>query len=458
MKKILLLLALFSSIIDAQGIIGSPNVSLSPEGNFLITIQIRDVPEIQETDIQIMDFKSSEPLPEKTLEYFLFENLEIFQRLTFALPANFQDTYFSFRLQVGLELSKDIFIFLPQNTLRRSSEQNLSFKLPAKKTSGQSQRYNIQDALSGTVEEQLIKQVESKQSVDDIAESTDLSKPQFQLSKQTISSEQVETIWSVAKSVETNFNASIYQIMWAFYLENPNAFINENINLVRSDIDLAIPSPELVQSTNNLDAKNAVNFMSSYTGKRLLNSRAQLILTAPKNIQPEFKQVIEDSSINSELKIPASLSSSNNARLSGEDIVNKNTSTITLGVESKKISVPSSTNSETDAAFQLRDLLWVGVLSLLAGFLIAITLIGLNRKSSYTKTSVQEDFLEDEAATFQSNLSISNDIEAQELDLVRTYIDMDDWANAEPILQRLILNSSNAQILISAKELLEKKI
>ena len=74
MKKILLLLALFSSIIDAQGIIGSPNVSLSPEGNFLITIQIRDVPEIQETDIQIMDFKSSELLPEKTLEYFLFEN------------------------------------------------------------------------------------------------------------------------------------------------------------------------------------------------------------------------------------------------------------------------------------------------------------------------------------------------------------------------------------------------
>ena len=114
MKKILLLLALFSSIIDAQGIIGSPNVSLSPEGNFLITIQIRDVPEIQETDIQIMDFKSSELLPEKTLEYFLFENLEIFQRLTFALPANFQDTYFSFRLQVGLELSKDIFIFLPR--------------------------------------------------------------------------------------------------------------------------------------------------------------------------------------------------------------------------------------------------------------------------------------------------------------------------------------------------------
>ena len=38
-----------------------------------------------------------------------------------------------------------------------------------------------------------------------------------------------------------------------------------------------------------------------------------------------------------------------------------------------------------------------------------------------------EEDLQDENNTFQTNLSISNDIETQELDLVRTYIEMDDW-------------------------------
>ena len=47
---------------------------------------------------------------------------------------------------------------------------------------------------------------------------------------QIINSEEVETIWSVAQSVRNNYEASIYQIMWAFYLENPKAFIDENIN------------------------------------------------------------------------------------------------------------------------------------------------------------------------------------------------------------------------------------
>ena len=60
----------------------------------------------------------------------------------------------------------------------------------------------------------------------------------------------------MANSVEMDFNASIYQLMWAVYLENPNDFIDENINLVRNDVDLVIPSSELVQSTSGADAKS----------------------------------------------------------------------------------------------------------------------------------------------------------------------------------------------------------
>ena len=71
-----------------------------------------------------------------------------FKRLTLALPVNFQDTYFSFRLRAGDQISKDIFIFLPQNTLKEQSPRELSFKLPAKKIYGNPERYDIQAAIA----------------------------------------------------------------------------------------------------------------------------------------------------------------------------------------------------------------------------------------------------------------------------------------------------------------------
>ena len=58
---------------------------------------------------------------------------------------------------------------------------------------------------------------------------------------------------------------------------------------------------------------------------------------------------------------------------------------------------------------------------------------------------------------FNLILSITNDIETQELDLVRTYIDMNDWKNAEMILEKLLSSSTNPSILSAAKELLDQK-
>ena len=78
---------------------------------------------------------------------------------------------------------------------------------------------------------------------------------------QSIPSTKVDTIWSVSQSVSQNYDASIYQIMWGFYLENPNAFIDEDINRVRGDVDLTLPSQELVSSTSELAAKESIAFM-----------------------------------------------------------------------------------------------------------------------------------------------------------------------------------------------------
>ena len=454
MKKFFILLTLFISVLQAKGVIGSPEVLVNSSGNYLISIQINDLPSINEKDIKLSDFKSNDPFLDETLEYLLFEDLERFKRLTLALPATFQETYFSFRLTAGDEVSKDIFIFLPQKTSKQAPNQRISFKLPAKKIYGQPQRYDIQAALAGEQETTVTepKKIIKSSSAGKI-NSSDLE-PKLELTSQKISSKEIETMWSVAKSVQDNFDASIYQIMWAFYLENPNAFIDDNINLIRKDIDLALPSPELVQSTNNMDAKASIGFMSSLPRKIAPISGRQLILTAPASLLNQTDTLAaksEDSLNSSNSQTPKPIANSN---LSGSEIIKKNTSIISLNNAAPSIVPKSKTPSR---AFQLTDLIWVGLLSLILGFVIAFMLIRFNKKPSFTKTAIEEDFQQDDSSIFQSNLSVSNDIEIQELDLVRTYIDMGDWNNAEIILEKLIASSTDSSILSSAKELLNQK-
>ena len=455
MKNFFILLALFIPIAQAKGIIGSPEVSINTSGNYSISIQINNLPLLNENDIELNDFKSNDPLSETALEYLLFEDMDVFKRLTLALPVNFQDTYFSFRLRAGNQTSKDIFIFLPQNTLKEQSPRELSFKLPAKKIYGKPQRYDIQAAIAGESDTGFIEPAQSSQ-LSSKPDETIPSLPSLALSPKAVKSENIETMWSVAQSVRDNYDASIYQIMWAFYLENPNAFIDENINLVRNDVDLVMPSSDLVMSTENNDARQSINFMSSLPSKSATISGRQLILTAPEKPQIKLEEIGKSDALNLDDKASEILDTSvnKNSNLSGSEIIEKNTSIISLSASEANLTEVSTSSSR---AFQLKDLIWVALLSLILGFVIAFVLIRLNRKPSFTKTAVEDEFQQDDSTIFQSNLSITNDIETQELDLVRTYIDMNDWKNAEMILEKLLSSSTNPSILSAAKELLDQK-
>ena len=456
MKNFFILLTLFIPIAQAKGIIGSPEVSINTSGNYLISIQINNLPSLNENDIKLNDFKSNDPLSETALEYLLFEDMDVFKRLTLALPFNFQDTYFSFRLRAGNQTSKDIFIFLPQNTLKEQSPRELSFKLPAKKIYGKPQRYDIEAAIAGESDSGFIEPAKSSQLSSKPDETIPSPFPSLELSPKAVKSENIETMWSVAQSVRDNYEASIYQIMWAFYLENPNAFIDENINLVRNDVDLVMPSSDLVMSTENNDARQSINFMSSLPTKSATISGRQLILTAPEKPQITLEEIGKSDALNLDDKASeiSDTSMNKNSNLSGSEIIEKNTSIISLSASEANLTEVSTGSSR---AFQLKDLIWVALLSLILGFVIAFVLIRLNRKPSFTKTAVEEEFQQDDSAIFQSNLSITNDIETQELDLVRTYIDMNDWKNAEMILEKLLSSSTNPSILSAAKELLDQK-
>ena len=452
MKKLILFLALFSHSLYASIVIGSPNVEINSEGLYLVQIKISSTTNLAEDDISITNFKSNDDLSDFNFEFKIFENLQDYKRLTLALPSTHLEDYISFRLDIKNELKKDIFIFLPQNDLVPKAKSQVSFKLPAKKIYGEPQRYDLEKILSE----------ESNYEDSDPSESNafSLAKPANDITEEaedpkSIPSDEVETIWSVSKSVSQNYDASIYQIMWGFYLENPNAFIDEDINRVRGDIDLALPSQELVASTSAISAKESIAFMDARNSQLKRSAIKPILkLTAPVEIFTDT-QVMEDSinSSTSESQLDL-VKEIDNSQLNASEIVEKNTSFIELESQSDfSINTNTSKNSQ---AFDLRDLFWVGVLSLLLGFAIAYMLIRSSKRPTFTKAAVEED-LQDESNTFQTNLSISNDIETQELDLVRTYIEMDDWESATKILDKLIANSTNDLIVSEAYSLLKEK-
>jgi FimV-like protein len=182
-----------------------------------------------------------------------------------------------------------------------------------------------------------------------------------------------------------------------------------------------------------------------------------LKLTAPVEtyIDPDSKQDSINSPNSPALKLnPDPIRSIDNSELNASEIVSKNTSFIEMQSDAD-FSVTSNI-SKNSSGFGLRDLLWVGILSLLLGFAIAYMIIRSSKRPSFTRAAVEED-LQEADNTFQSNLSISNDIETQELDLVRTYVEMDDWDSAEKILDKLIANSTNESIISDARSILKEK-
>jgi len=452
MKKLILFLALFSHSLYASIVIGSPNVEINSEGLYLVQIKISSTTNLAEDDISITNFKSNDDLSDFNFEFKIFENLQDYKRLTLALPSTHLEDYISFRLDIKNELKKDIFIFLPQNDLVPKAKSQVSFKLPSKKIYGEPQRYDLEKILS---EESNYEDPEPSES-----NAFSLAKPANDITEEaedpkSIPSDEVETIWSVSKSVSQNYEASIYQIMWGFYLENPNAFIDEDINRVRGDIDLALPSQELVASTSAISAKESIAFMDARNSQLKRSAIKPILkLTAPVEIFTDtqvMKDSINSSTSESQLDLVKEV---DNSQLNASEIVEKNTSFIELKSQSDfSINTNTSKNSQ---AFDLRDLFWVGVLSLLLGFAIAYMLIRSSKRPTFTKAAVEED-LQDESNTFQTNLSISNDIETQELDLVRTYIEMDDWESATKILDKLIANSTNDLIVSEAYSLLKEK-
>jgi FimV-like protein len=248
--------------------------------------------------------------------------------------------------------------------------------------------------------------------------------------------------------------------MWSIYLGNPDAFLDENINLVRNDVDIVIPSYQAMQVNSPAEAKNAIIKMNqAFSLDFKKSSKSLLTLTAPKISKLEEAKIITEVE-----KEQVEAVSNNTDSSSPEDIISKNTSTLTFNAENEVIEdltkIADAANStdlqEKSSGIKLIDLLFVAAISVICGVLLALIFIQLNKNR---KKAIVYDFDEapssgPETTALPSGLSIKNNEDEQELDLASTYIEMGEFDQANAILQNLLKKSENENLKDKARELI----
>ena len=277
-----------------------------------------------------------------------------------------------------------------------------------------------------------------------------------------IKADDITTMWSIASNIKKETtDTSIYQIMWSIYLGNKDAFIDGNINLVRKDKDLIIPSYVTMKMTSQNEAKESILAMNtSFSSNFVPTVKSLLTLTAPKIIKQdklEIPKVNEQKEDNKLINI-------NDDQVSDpKKFIENNTKQFEVAVENKTLDKlieieNDQENIQDDSGFGVMDLLFVAIVSVLSGVLIALIYIQLN---STKKKTISYDF--DEAVDSSSSvdglpkgLSIKNNYDEQQLDLAITYFEMQDYSNCKIIIDDILKITEDSNIKESAMSLLDK--
>ena len=430
MKYRFLLTFIFSINIIGDTLLSSPSLKLNSNDQRVVTFRIQGS-SIKDDDIFLQEYKSDELLKQDDISYTLLEDFSSYQTFSIVLENSYNEDYFSFKLVIKDEIAKDIFIFLPSK-IKNEPKKSQPTKIY------QPVRLPIKDKFEEVIEMSPPKETPNLIKADDIT-----------------------TMWSMASSIKKETSdTSIYQIMWSIYLGNKNAFIDGNINLVRKDMDLVIPSFATMKMTSQADAKESILAMnSSFSSNFEPAVKSLLTLTAPKIIKQEkIETVAKD--IEKEDK---NIINFNDDQVSDpKKFIESNTKQFEMAVESKAldklIEVTEKQEDKSGSGFGVSDLLFVAVVSVLSGVLIALIYIQLNPAK---KKSISYDF--DEATDSLSSvdglpkgLSIKNNHDEQQLDLAITYFEMQDYRNSKTILDDIIKITEDNNIKSSAESLLAK--
>ena len=454
MKKILALLFIISTSIQADIALSSPKVSVNEQGQFLILFTVNSDARIRSKDFILNEYQSDIPLAEDVVAFTLFEEEGDFDKFTIALGNNYPDDYFSFQLVIKDELTKNVFIFLPSRYKTFSSQP--SYTAPKKPLVTEKPALESELLIEESVQDSL-------DLIEDTFEDTK-SDNKLETEEIIVDSTEITTIWSLASSIAKESDADIYQIMWAIFLANEAAFIDDNINLVRADIDLVIPTNEVLSNISSEFAKDSIQQMNSNTQSVSVskNIKSILTLTAPKDDRqiPPTPEVANEEIFEEEVK--PLITNQDQSNLSPDEFIKSNSKTIELGVQNEPLEALQQKVDEVSESGSIRilDLLLVGLGALLAGFVLAFFYIRKNSKRISDDDIYGFDNPADEGGIegLPKGLSVKNDADTQQLDLAATYIEMDNLADAKQILTALVKSTESDSVRQEAETLLLKTL
>ena len=422
-------LIFFISSLNLYGevLLSSPKTSLNSQDQRVIEFKIQNE-SIKDNDLFLYEYKTNNRINESDIAYTLLEDFGEYQLFKIILSEKYQEDYFSLTIEIKNEFTKDIFIFLPSK-LRNYNSQPI----------------NIEN-----------KQI-SRTPVEEIIQTTEIQEQTP--TEQIIKGSEITTVWSMAEKIKgNNSDISIYQIMWSIYLGNKDAFINENINLIRKDIDIYVPETSEIENISYQFAKDSILDMNTSFSLSFSNaSKSLLVLTAPDlPIEDNKEKIIEASK---EENPDITLESTSNPK----DFIKENTKELSLAVENETvkefINQTEDLEIERDNNFEIFDLIFISLISLASGALLALIFIHLRNIKNLKEQEYDFEEAKDDDSLLSGlpkGLSIENNEDQQQLDLAAIYIEMNDQENAKKILSNLVKKSDSDQIKNEANRLLNK--
>ena len=387
---------IFSSLLSSE-ISYLSSKTFQDESAIQIVISINSTEEIDKSDISIFEYQTSSSIKDSLFNLSLSrENIREYN-LSFEKLKDTDSPYALFTIEIK-DNRKDFFIFLSDDSYT---------------STGQNETVEISSP-------QIIEEEPSSELV--------------------ILANEITTVWSMAESLNYD-DLSIYQVMWSIFENNRDAFIDDNINLIRNDMDILIPK---LQSIREIDKSYAKFSIREMIDTNTFETQQMLTLVAPEPeaiIEQEVEIIQEEKIQNFDIQ------NQEQTTLDPQAIIESQTRIIEIE-RNEEIEI---SNGEINSGVNILQLLVVSLVSLAVGFLIAIFLIKRN-----SVTAKNESKSDDALSSIPKGLSIKNDPFIQQFDLAITLYEMKDYEKAKILLDEIIDKAKNQKLIQQAVDLRSK--
>ena len=398
-KKIsfFLFFIIFSSLLSSE-ITYLSSKTFQDENAIQIVISINSTEEIYKSDISIFEYQTSSSIKDSLFNLSLSRVNISEYNLSFEKLKDTDTPYALFTIEIK-DNRKDFFIFLSD------------------------------DSYTSILQNETL-EVSSPQIIEE-------EKPSNEL---VILADEITTVWSMAESLNYD-DLSIYQVMWSIFENNRGAFIDDNINLIRNDMDILIPE---LQSIKEIDKSYAKFSIREMIDTNTFETQQMLTLVAPEPeaiIEQEIEVTQEEKTQNFDIQ------NQEQTTLDPQAIIESQTRIIEIE-RNEEIEI---SNGEINSGVNILQLLIVSLVSLAVGFLIAIFLIKRN-----LVTAKNESKPDDALSSMPKGLSIKNDPFIQQFDLAITLYEMKDYEKAKILLDEIIDKAKNQKLIQQAVDLRSK--